>query len=308
VKKPSVPFLAAACALALGGLLASFGRQDPTVDLDSAREIWSDVLRDADQIGLEATRMPAQEEMQLGARLAQGIQGWAPEDPRDSQYVAAVAAAMIPHLRRTRIQYRFHVVESPAINAFALPGGQIYVLRGMMNFLHSEAELAAVVGHEMAHVDLRHCVERYQYEHALGEVGAGSAGQAIDMARSLITVGYSPFQEFEADADGETLAIEAGYDPDAAVAVFQRLAATMGERPPPRANTPAGEVAQAMEQAVADYFESHPSSAERIQRLEEQVAHDHRRLAGRTFYIGVANFEQRVPKSRRQFPGEMRKF
>jgi predicted Zn-dependent protease len=57
------------------------------------------------------------------------------------------------------------VVASAEVNAFALLGGQVFVTRGMLGFVESEAELAAVLGHEIAHVDLRHCVERYQYEY-----------------------------------------------------------------------------------------------------------------------------------------------
>lgn len=301
-------FAVVVVVLAGGGLLASLGKQDTTVDLASTREIWADVLRDADQVGLQATRMSPESEMRIGADLAQSIRGWAAEDPRDSQYVAAVAAPMLPHLRRTGIQYHFHVIEDPQINAFALPGGQIYVLRGMMDFVHSEAELAAVVGHEMSHVDLRHCVERYQYEHALGKVGAGPLGSAVEMARTLIAMGYSQFQELEADASGERLAIEAGYDPDAAAAVFERLAKVTGESAPARATTPAGEVGQAMDQALQDYFQSHPHSPERVRRLKAEVTDDHRRLVGHTFYVGVANLTQRVPKSQQQFAGETRKF
>ena len=98
---------AAVFALLLaGGILASIGKQDRTVDLSSAREIWSDVLRDADQIGLQVTRMPIADEIQLGQELAAGIQSWEPEDPRDTQYVTAVAASLIPHLRRQGIPYR----------------------------------------------------------------------------------------------------------------------------------------------------------------------------------------------------------
>lgn len=282
--------------LIAGGILASMGKQDKNVDLSSAREIWADVLRDADQIGLQATRMPVSEEIQLGKDLAVGMQGWAPEDPRDTQYVTAVAASLIPEVRRKQMPYTFHVIESPSVNAFALPGGQIYVLRGMMDFLQTEAELAAIVGHEMAHVDLRHCVERYQYEHAAKRLGVGELGGTIDAARIFVTLGYNQYQELEADAEGDRLAIAAGYDPDAAEAAFLRLEQLLGEGPRPRATTPAGEVTQAMEQALQDYFRTHPHTDERARRMHAFAA-SHKELAGRQFYVGRQNYTARKPRA-----------
>ena len=188
------------------------------------------------------------------------------------------------------------MIESPSINAFALPGGQIYVLRGMMNFLESEAELAAILGHEMAHVDLRHCVERYQYEHAMKRAGAGDAGQVIHMARMLVTIGYSQFQELDADAEGARLAIDAGYDPEAAEAVFTRLGKLLGESARPRQTTPAGEITASLDEALSDYFRTHPRSAERAKRMHN-LATSHPELNNRQFYVGKQNYASRTPRS-----------
>lgn len=291
--------------LIAGGILASIGSRDNSVDLSSAREVWADILRDTDQAGLQVTRMPIGDEIQLGNELAAGMRTWDSEDPDDTRYVTAVAASLTPSLRRREMPYRFHVIESSSINAFALPGGHIYVLRGMMNFLQNEAELAAIVGHEMAHVDLRHCVERYQYQRALRRVGAAEVGQAIDMARILITIGYNQYQELEADAEGERLAIAAGYDPSAAETVFKRLESISGESSRPRANTPAGEVTRAMDEALMDYFRMHPRTAERARRIHA-IAASHPELRDRAFYVGRRNYATRTPRSTNTFPDETR--
>lgn len=292
--------------LIVGGVLASLGKQDKTVTLESAREVWSDVLRDADQIGLEATRMRTSEEVTLGNRLAAGLNGWGREDAKDSAYAASVAASMKPYLRRTAIPYRVHVVESPAINAFALPGGHIYVLRGMMDFLQNEAELAAILGHEMAHVDLRHCVERFQYQHALDKVGAGDVGPAVDLARSLVAIGYSQFQELDADAEGSRIAVEAGYDPRAGAAVFSRLEVSFSEtRRQPEATRPLQELSRAMDEALSDYFCTHPKSAERAQRLQMFGGN---RFRGRRFYVGTANYQIRSARTAAELSEEWRTF
>jgi predicted Zn-dependent protease len=293
-------------ALIAGGVLASFGTQDLSANLDSAREIWSDVLRDADQIGLQATRMPLNEEIDLGAKLASGLQSWRSEDPRDTAYVTAVAASMTPHVRRTAMPYRFHVVESPQVNAFALPGGQIYVLRGMMDFLESEAELAAILGHEIAHVDLRHCVERYQYQNALKKAGVEGLSLPLDVARMLVVIGYNQYQELEADDEGVRLAVQAGYDPAAAEAVFTRMDAQFGGRARPQATTPAGELGQAMEQALSDYFSIHPRTVERAKRMHAFAMKQ--APSGRTFYVGKQNFATRQPRLQTAPEGEWKKY
>jgi predicted Zn-dependent protease len=304
--KTKMAFPIVLAVLIAAGVLASVGTRDNSVTLASAGEVWGDILRDADQVGLQFTRMSDADEMHIGSELATSIRTWAPEDAKDSQYVTDVAASLLPHIRRKGIHYQFHVIESPAVNAFALPGGHVYVMRGMMDVLLSEAELAAVIGHEMSHVDLRHCAERYQYENAFAKAGAHSMGVAVGLARSIVAAGYSQYQELEADADGTRLAIEAGYDPDAGQAVFTRLEKLMGETRPPRATTPAGELAQAMDEAVMGYFRTHPTSEERIKRLAALYASNHRRLQAKAFYAGVQNYSVRVPRTQKEFPGEKR--
>jgi beta-barrel assembly-enhancing protease len=288
------------------GAAVSFGELDPNVSLDSAREIWSDVLRDVDEVGLHATRVPAAKEMQLGAEIAGQINSWGVEDPEASKYVTAVGEQLLPNLNRKPIHYQFHVIQSPEINAFAIPGGHIYVLTGLLDFLHSEAELASILGHEMSHVDLRHCIERYQYELALKKVGAREAGAIVGIAHQFASLGYAQYQELEADASGERLTIEAGYDPDAASAVFQRMKARFGEQHARPAQTPLGEVGQAVGGALGAYFQTHPPSEERARQLSGMVARNHSTLAGRTFYRGVRNYKEKIPRSTREFPGEKR--
>jgi predicted Zn-dependent protease len=302
------PLFGAVLALLLaGGILASLGTADNSVNLSSAREVWADILRDTDQIGLQLTRIPVAEEIQLGQELESGMRGWAVEDPRDTKYVSDVAALLLPNVRRKDIPYRFHVVESPSINAFAMPGGHIYVLRGMMDFLQNEAELAAILGHEMAHVDLRHCVERYQYEHALKRAGAGEAGRALDRARILVTMGYNQYQELDADSEGARLAVDGGYYPGGAESVFGRLEKLLGETVRPRETTPIGELDQAMEEALMNYFRTHPRSAERARRMHGFAA-SHTEFKNRTFFVGTQNYTGRVPRSISAPQSEMRTF
>jgi beta-barrel assembly-enhancing protease len=301
-----MPKLQFYCVLGLligGAALATRGTQDPTVNLRSLTELWSDTLRDTDQIGMKFTRVSAADEMRMGAELAgrfgeQKIAG--------NAYVGAVGQTVAEHVTRHEIRYQFHLINSPAINAFALPGGQIFVTTGMLNFVDSEAELAAVLGHEISHVDLRHCIERYQYEITLGKAGIPEAGQALELARLLAAFSFTPDQELEADAQGQRMSIEAGYDPDAAAALFLRMQARLGEQTPPPATTPAGEITQSEGGALESYFRSHPPSAERARQLEEMVNRHRSELHGSAFYVGIQNLHDRIQKSKHEFPDEYR--
>jgi predicted Zn-dependent protease len=211
----------------------------------------------------------------------------------------------LPHLRRQGIRYQFHVIDSPQINAFALPGGQIFVMRGLLDFVESEAELAAVLGHEMSHVDLRHCIEHYQYEARLKKAGAPELGWMVEMAHRLMTMGFSPQQELDADAQGERLSVESGYDPDAEAALFTRMKARFHEPSRVQATTPAGEVTEAAGEAIGAYFRTHPPSEERVARVNDMLARHRENLAGR-FYVGKRNLRERVPRSSHEYAGEFR--
>lgn len=294
--------------LIVGGAAVLLGEIEQGVDFGSVLETWADVLRDVDQFGLQLTRVSDREEMQLGQDIARSIRGRRLEHPEWDRYVSAVSKALLPYVRRQGIRYEFHVIDSRHVNAFALPGGQIFVLTGMLEFLESEAELAAILGHEIAHVDLRHSIERFQYELALKKVGMREIGQLAEVTRRVVTVGYTKYQEVEADAQGVRLSIQAGYDPETGAVVFSRLTQRFGGPTPPGPRTPLGELTRAMEEALGSYFRSHPASEDRARRLKSLVAGNRYRLSGRSFYVGVENYRQRIPRSQQELPAERRGF
>jgi len=259
----SSKFLLVLGALAGGSALATFGTPDTRVGLSSVLNLWSDVLRDADQIGMKATRVSDAEEMRLGADLASMILAGEREDPAQSTYIETVGRRLVKHVQRPGIQYEFHVIESPAINAFALPGGKIFVMKGLVGFVQSESELASVLGHEIAHVDQRHCIERYQYELKLKQAGSPLAGEMLEFAHRLATIGFARHQELDADAQGKRMSGQAGYDRNAASALFLRMKARFGEPSRRRATSPAGELSTSLTEALGDYFRTHPPLEER---------------------------------------------
>lgn len=283
--------------LLAGATLTVVGEIDEDVSLSSALEIWGDVLRDVDQFGLRLTRMSDREEMEIGDELSRQVLRWMSQDPDLTLYVSEVGTKLLPHVRRKGIRYQFYAVKLPQVNAFALPGGQVFVTTDMLTFLQSEAELAAIVGHEISHVDLRHCVEKFQYQRALKKVGVEPLGQMAGIARSLLAAGYRKHQEFEADAQGVRLSAEAGYDPAAAVDVFRRLQARFGPKQKRQPRTPIGELGQAVGQGLGSYFDSHPTSDERARRLQRQVAQYQNRLKGETLYVGTEEHQKRLQRT-----------
>lgn len=301
-------FYAVLTVLILGGVAVLPGEIEQDVSLSSVLEIWGDILRDVDQFGLKLTRVSDREEMQVGKEISALMSARENQDIHLAKYVSAVGQALVPHVKRPGIQYEFHVIDAGwMVNAFALPGGQIYVTTGMLEFLRSEAELAATLGHEISHVDLRHCIERYQYELTLRKVGAKPVGQLAEIARRLVAMEYGKYQELEADAHGIRLSIQAGYDPEAGPAVFDRLKRHFRESIPPKAKTPVGEILGALGDAAGSYFRSHPPSAERMRRLDGLIAKNRERLAGELFYVGVENYRERIPRAQRELPSEQRR-
>lgn len=166
-------------------------------------------------------------------------------------------------------QWEFAVFESDQLNAFALPGGKVGVYTGLLKLTESDDQLAAVIGHEIAHVTSRHGAERTSQNLAVAGVGliaavGMDAGEVDTGKRNAIlaaygvgsTVGlmlpYSRLHETEADAVGLRFAAGAGYDPRAAAAFWRRMqAANQGRTRPP------------------EFLSTHPAEATRIKTLEE---------------------------------------
>ena len=301
MKKPGLILML--LLLAAGGALVSLGNIDRNTDLSAVLELWGDALRDGDKLTLEATRVSDSREMRFGAELRAQLP---PDDPAWTPYVNAVGQALVPNVRRRGIAYRFHAIDDPQLNAFAVPGGHIFVLTGMLQFLHSEAELAAILGHEIAHVDQRHSIAKYQYELAARKVRLEGIGRLADRARLPFTIAYSKNEELEADAQGARLSAQAGYDPAAMPALFGRMQQALGEPVRDRARTPQAELARTLAEGLADYFHSHPTSQERRARLDDFLAANRLLLQGRTYYVGVSNYSRKIPRTQQEFAGEGR--
>jgi len=154
-------------------------------------------------------------------------------------YVNEVGHRLAAVSHRPDLSFTFTVIDSPEINAFALPGGYVYINRGLMSFLNSEAELAAVLGHEIGHITARHAVQQ-QSSGRLASIAAGVGGivaavatgsgyigsQIMDVGSLWAQAGLSGFgreHELEADTLGAEYVLKAGYDPQAVIKVVTVL-------------------------------------------------------------------------------------
>ncbi len=282
------------------GLLA-MSRTDHEVSLESVVEIWADVIRDMDRLGLTMTRVSAEREMEIGQEIEKHRPWPLKDDPALQAYVTSVGQALLPHIHRKGISYRFYVIDAPMINAFAIPGGGVYITTGMLNFLETEAELAAILGHEISHVDLRHCIERLQYELAARKIVGRDLAMIARIQYQLVHVSFNEQQELEADAAGVILAAKAGYDPRAGKTVFERLAAVKRERERKeqreKPTLMVEEVGTALKKALEHYFATHPPSSKRAQQLERLFERNARAWRGQKFYVGRSNYQDRIPRS-----------
>lgn len=194
------------------------------------------------------------------------------DDKALQKYVNEIGQRLAQGSHRPGLQYHFTVVDSPEINAFALPGGYIYITRGIMSYLNSEAELAGVIGHEIGHVTARHSVQQMSAATAAG-VGAtlleifvpvlrNQAGDtAINMLGNVLLSGYGRDHELEADRLGAQYLVRAGYDPQAMIKVIGVLK---------NQELFDAEVAKAEGREPRSYhgvFASHPDADTRLQQV-----------------------------------------
>lgn len=176
-----------------------------------------------------------EQEIEAGARFHEDVLGQYPlyRDPELAAYVDEVGQRLAVNSHRDHLAWRFLVLDSPEVNAFALPGGFVYVTRGLLAHLHDEDQLAGVLGHEIGHVSARHGVRQYSRGIVVGLIGSAAAsatgsGTIGDMSNVLGTVllnGYGRRHELEADRLGARYLAESGYDPAAMSDVIATLGA-----------------------------------------------------------------------------------
>ena len=188
------------------------------------------------------------------------------DDPDLQRYIADIGMRLAKVSERPNLPWQFTVVDQPAINAFALPGGFIYITRGILPFLADEAELAGVLGHEVGHVTARHSVRQYTRalggQLALGALGAfvpaaRPFGQATEQALGLMFLKYGRDDERQSDQLGTRYEASVGWDPAGVpgmLATLGRLSEADGER-----------------KGVPNFLSTHPDPLSRVTEIRPTV-------------------------------------
>jgi len=228
------------------------------------------LLSGATQVISSTKEIDYKTERIIGESLAlEGLQrfGTPVKNEALQQYVNLVGNAVASNSKRATIPYQFAVLDNPIQNAFAVPGGVIFISRALVAILDNEAELAAVLAHEIGHVAAKHALKSTQRAQLLQGVGTitaasigGDKGKKLastigDMQSVLFDKGLDKDMEYEADLAAMETTYRTGYDPSGLIRVLEKL--------------------QKLEASNTDkkgsWFSTHPPLAERIARLKAQL-------------------------------------
>lgn len=212
-------------------------------------------------------------EMALGGGIAlRAFENFGPRHPNEDlqRYVNLVGKSVARQSERPNLPYMFAVIDNPTPNAFAAPGGYVFITSGALRLMNDEAELAGVLAHEVAHVSRGHILQTYRRTRAFDALfttatafrqDAARYGEAVDSAtETLFDRGLDQRFEFEADDIGVEMAALTGYDPAGLVRFLEALAQVRGE--------------------TGGWFQTHPPTSDRIQRLRRQLRSDYAGIEG----------------------------
>jgi predicted Zn-dependent protease len=221
-------------------------------------------------------------EIDQGIRMEYGLY----HNPQLKMYIEGIGKKLIPYTHRPNLEYHFAILDTPVVNAFAAPGGYIYVTRGLLALMNSEAELASVLGHELGHVSARHSA-RQMTRSIIFTLGIALASELSEdfrkvapisfIAGQLLFLKYGRNAEHQSDSLGIEYAIKAGYNSQRMVDFFSSL--------------------QNMTQDVGgsrlpNFLSTHPLTGKRVARVNQQFAEhtqgrDNSQLkVARAYYLG----------------------
>src|SRR5208282_3208653 len=267
-------FLLVAVLLAVLGLVLSEALK-PEVPVSPAALLFflADTQRELTRMPMQVTRLPDEKEIEIGNAIARRYLSMLPraaanpEEQAIAAYVSGVGQRVAQHAHR-RLPYRFHYVpDVNFINAFALPGGHVFIGEGLLALMTTEDALAGILGHEIEHIDHYHCAERVQIELALRRFPLSAA---VALPAAIFVAGYTKDQELEADREGAKLAAAAGYSPLEVIAVFEEFD-KLYKRAHDKAHNPAEEMSRVARETLEGYFQSHPPPQERIAAIRREV-------------------------------------
>jgi predicted Zn-dependent protease len=281
-----IPAGLAVLALFAIGILAWYGiDEDPS--FDATVQVTTEMSRGISRTLQEHVVVTPAMERSVGEKIRDSLRPGLRSDP----YVSRVGNDLASQLAGSPYTWEFHVVPMAQPNAFAVPGGILFVTSGLLSTVKYEAELACVLGHEIMHVERGHLRDAMKSLVAADRLGADPAA----LLQEFLRTGYSQAQETEADRDGIELAAITGYAPLAANILFDRLSGPVG-----------GGNDDLLRRAVERYLASHPPARERKETVSQIIRDKKAGWIGRRFYWGKENLRKRIPLSKLSREGEWR--
>jgi hypothetical protein len=224
----------------------------------SVTEVVDDQLQDI-------LKLSKQEEKELGAEIHQQLQGEGLEiiaDPKLDSLIAKLVAPMFSEQLNTDQEYRFYVVNDMEVNAFACVGGNIYVNRGLIEFVDNEAQLQFVLGHEIGHIELGHSSKRLTLLVRGGQVGGELLSQLTGLVYQAVSLGYAENQELASDRFGyEHMTLDKQQ-------VFPFLSRSHELQYGESISIDSPDKSGVVVSAIEGHFASHPTAEQRIRNLE----------------------------------------
>jgi predicted Zn-dependent protease len=256
---------------------AQHRKRADAVSVNAVVNAAADWQNDISRTPMHFTRLSEDQEARIGDELAQRYVSAQPNQTAETaameRYVNQVGRHVAAKAKR-RLPFRFYLIaDANMINAFALPGGHVFVGQGLLDQMTSEDELAFVLGHEIEHIDHYHAVERVQIEAQLKNLNLDIVAAVAQIPMSLWQVGYSKQQEFEADREGLRIAAAAGYSPQGAINLLERWTKLHSDYVI-HSETPAGELSQLAIDGLSGYFRTHPLPTERLEQVNEVIGQD----------------------------------
>jgi predicted Zn-dependent protease len=233
-------------------------------DAQSITDRLKKAAEKAGEVALTAgTLLPidARKETEIGQGIAATVAGRyrMSNDSALNEYVNLVGLAVAGEAPRTDIAYRFAVLETPVVNAFAAPGGYIFITRGSLNLIESEAELAGVLAHELAHVNRKHVIEQIRKADVMRELReqSGIEGEKLDKlvghGSNVMFTGLSRADEEQADSLALEYVSSVGYSTEGLKAFVTKLGAN------------------ASETRLSELMSTHPRPSERLKNIDRMI-------------------------------------
>lgn len=228
-----------------------------------------------------------QQEVQLGGEQASQVNQQLPivTDAQLTSYVNSLGQRLAAYGQRRDIPWHFYIVNSDVVNAMSLPGGYVYINRGIVTHASNASELAGVLAHEIGHVEHRdqvQALERAQGANVgltlayvlMGRQPSAVEQAGIQVAGSAIFARYTRGMESNADAEAVALTTRAGYSPEGLVTFFQKLLAMRRSNP----------------NALAQWFATHPTEEQRIQNTQAVIDRNVSRATMRRLTTNTSSF------------------